>query len=266
MKQSDTGIPCHDSGERGNEGQTGSATGMCPHRAPSAEELYESFLSVAESMARDLGAQFGCPHEAPDLVSTGFEALLRSVPELSGIHYRRHRAFLRNRMHHAMIRAIQQYDHLSRAERRALVRMERLSASAEARAGHELSAGELANAAGVRPEVALRVYRITGLLRGSLASSGAYPDHASTGGVLAEVLDSEGRDPLALLLSAENTLLVEQALDRLPDREHDAIVGTFYDGLTLKQVGAMLGVTEARASQLRSTGLRRMRKFLQRFQ
>jgi RNA polymerase sigma factor for flagellar operon FliA len=219
-------------------------------------------------MARKLAAQFGCPHETQDLVSTGFESLLRSIPELSSVHYRRHRSFLKNRMHHAMIRAIQQYDHLSRAERRALVRMERLSASAEAHAGHELGPAALANAAGVKPEVALRVYRLTGLIGGSLAprDGGAYPDHASTGGVLAEVLDSEGRDPLALLLSAENTLLVEQALDRLPDREHDAIVGTFYDGLTLKQVGAMLGVTEARASQLRSTGLRRMRKFLQRFQ
>jgi RNA polymerase sigma factor for flagellar operon FliA len=177
-------------------------------------------------------------------------------------------------MYSSMLLVLGQIDHFSRSERRVLERLQQTQDILEARLGRSVNTEDLSQLSGLTPErirkVEARVVETVAL--DSVASETPLEsplhgeDHVSFGGTVAEVLDSEGKDPLAVLLSAENTLLIEQSLDRLPEREYEAVVSSFYDGLTLRQVGDRLGVSEARASQLRTRGLRRMRKFLSLFQ
>ncbi len=242
---------------------------VSPLQAGSQEDLLFSFLPATKRLARQVGSEFDCASEEADLVSAGLEGLLDAYPELSQVQPAKQKAFLRSRVYAAMIRTVRQLDHFSRAERRAIERLRRSQDVLEVRLGRAVEVEELALELGLREEMVRTLRARLDERRESalpMSPSQDMAEVASSGGIASEVLDPDGKDPLAVLLSAENTLLIEQALDRLPDREYDAVVATFYDGFTLKQVGSMLGVTEARASQLRTTGLRRMKKFLQRFQ
>jgi RNA polymerase sigma factor for flagellar operon FliA len=49
------------------------------------------------------------------------------------------------------------------------------------------------------------------------------------------------------------------AIDRLPDREKTVIALYYYEGLTLKEIGQVLGVTESRVSQLHTKAVLRLR-------
>ncbi len=50
-----------------------------------------------------------------------------------------------------------------------------------------------------------------------------------------------------------------QAIERLPEREKTVIALYYYEGLTLKEIGQVLGVTESRVSQLHTKAVLRLR-------
>jgi RNA polymerase sigma factor for flagellar operon FliA len=75
-------------------------------------------------------------------------------------------------------------------------------------------------------------------------------------------LASKGQDPLHRLLGHEKVSVIARALDRLPEKERLVISLYFYEELNLKEIGEILGVTESRASQIRSRALIRLKNYL----
>jgi len=73
---------------------------------------------------------------------------------------------------------------------------------------------------------------------------------------------SNSGDPLNSLLGGEKVNLIARALDRLPEKERLVISLYFYEELNLKEIGEILGVTESRASQVRSRALIRLKNYL----
>jgi RNA polymerase sigma factor for flagellar operon FliA len=66
-------------------------------------------------------------------------------------------------------------------------------------------------------------------------------------------------DPFSLCLRSELAGLLAQAIGELPDRERQLLALYYYEELTMKEVGAVLGIGEARVSQLHSTAIIRLR-------
>jgi RNA polymerase sigma factor for flagellar operon FliA len=52
------------------------------------------------------------------------------------------------------------------------------------------------------------------------------------------------------------------AIDRLPVRERDVVALYYHDGLTLAEIGEVLGVTESRACQIHSKAVAQLRRRL----
>ena len=53
------------------------------------------------------------------------------------------------------------------------------------------------------------------------------------------------------------------AIARLPEREKIVVALYYYDGLTLREIGEVLGVTESRVSQLHTKAILRLKGRLQ---
>ena len=69
-------------------------------------------------------------------------------------------------------------------------------------------------------------------------------------------------DPLQSLLRGDFRATVINAIDALPDREK-LLMGLYYEQeLNLKEVGAVMGVSESRVSQLHTQAVARLRAFL----
>ena len=68
--------------------------------------------------------------------------------------------------------------------------------------------------------------------------------------------------PQGTLLETEQTACLEAAIARLPERERAVVILSFYEGLTLREIGQRLEVTESRVSQIRSQAVRRLRDLL----
>lgn len=71
--------------------------------------------------------------------------------------------------------------------------------------------------------------------------------------------DADAPDPSrAYRVQAVKEMLAE-AIERLPERERIVIGLYYYEGLTLKEIGEILGVTESRVSQLHTKAVLRLR-------
>ena len=71
--------------------------------------------------------------------------------------------------------------------------------------------------------------------------------------------------PLFQCLRSEAKRLIEQAISELPEKEQRVLVLYYYEDLTMKKVGAALGIGESRVSQIHSLAIVRLRarlKFL----
>lgn len=86
--------------------------------------------------------------------------------------------------------------------------------------------------------------------------SGSDGDTAS----LIETLeDPKSRDPSRLLDLSEMKHQLARAIDALPDREKTVIALYYYENLTLREIGEILGVTESRVSQLHTKAVLRLK-------
>jgi len=103
--------------------------------------------------------------------------------------------------------------------------------------------------------------------------------HAATSGLMAldELLDAGDRvehqmlggtaqgarvDPAQQLESKEMRFLLGQAICRLPERDRLMIVLYHFEGLTLSEIGRVLGVTESRVSQMHTAAMRALKEKL----
>ncbi len=64
-----------------------------------------------------------------------------------------------------------------------------------------------------------------------------------------------------LINEGEREILIE-ALKELPERERQMLSLYYYEGLTLKEIGEVLGVSESRVSQIHGKGLSMLRTIL----
>jgi RNA polymerase sigma factor FliA len=76
---------------------------------------------------------------------------------------------------------------------------------------------------------------------------------------IGSIRDDSADDPVAMFESVEIKDILAGAIDRLPDREKTVIALYYYEGLTLKEIGQVLGVTESRVSQLHTKSVLRLR-------
>jgi RNA polymerase sigma factor for flagellar operon FliA len=74
--------------------------------------------------------------------------------------------------------------------------------------------------------------------------------------------DRDAPDPQALVDQGELRDRIADAIAALPEREKLVIALYYYENLTLREIGEVLGVTESRVSQLHTKAVLRLRSKL----
>ena len=74
--------------------------------------------------------------------------------------------------------------------------------------------------------------------------------------------DRDAPDPQAVVDQGEQRDRIADAIAALPEREKLVIALYYYENLTLREIGEVLGVTESRVSQLHTKAVLRLRSKL----
>jgi RNA polymerase sigma factor FliA len=79
---------------------------------------------------------------------------------------------------------------------------------------------------------------------------------------LGESLPDRARGPLDVFEAKESKEALLLAVEGMPERERAVLMMYYYDGLTLTEIGGILGVTESRVCQIHTKALRQLRSKL----
>ena len=90
-----------------------------------------------------------------------------------------------------------------------------------------------------------------------------FPEGGHEQGAVSPSLNGAVKDPLELCLQSEMKALLTRAIGDLPARERQVLALYYYQELPMKEVGAALGVGEARISQIHSASRVRLRARMQ---
>jgi RNA polymerase sigma factor FliA len=89
-----------------------------------------------------------------------------------------------------------------------------------------------------------------------------YDEEEGENSVEQEVPDCKTEDPLSVYLGSERRQVLADAMSQLSDRERQLLSLYYFNELTMKQVGEMLGVGESRVSQIHTATLDALRFWL----
>ena len=81
--------------------------------------------------------------------------------------------------------------------------------------------------------------------------------------LLDTIPDPRADDPQESLASSEIKDRLTEAIASLPEREQLVVALYYYESLTLREIGEVLGVTESRVSQLHTKAVMRLKSSLQ---
>ena len=81
---------------------------------------------------------------------------------------------------------------------------------------------------------------------------------------LVDTLEDKGaEDPVAIFESQEMKGILANSINRLGEREKIVITLYYYEGLTLAEIGQVLGVTESRVCQMHTKAVIQLRAKMQ---
>jgi RNA polymerase sigma factor for flagellar operon FliA len=192
-----------------------------------------------------------------DLVHAGILGLMDAVRKYDPAKNVQLKHYAEFRIRGAILDSLRQVDWSPRALRRQARRLEQAISECKAKFGRDPTEPEIAAQLGVTLE---NLQHLLGDLRG-LDIGSLQADSSESGGedsVLSRTSTPE-EDPFHRTLRSEMAGLLEQAVGELPEREREVLALYHFEELTMKEVGAVLGIGESRVSQIHTTALLRLR-------
>ncbi|WP_172117752.1 RNA polymerase sigma factor FliA [Halomonas hibernica] len=215
-------------------------------------ELFTQYMPLVRRHALTLQVRLPASIELDDLIQAGTVGLLEALGRFDAAHGASFATFASQRIRGAMVDELRTRDWLPRSVRRAARAVDDAIRRLEQQLGRSPEESEIALAL----EMPLGDYQ-------------QLLNDTNSGQLLPfEELVADGGEPVSFdvsnlpfekLLDEQQRQTLIAAIEALPEREKLLMALYYQEELNLKEVGAVLGVTESRVSQLHSQAISRLR-------
>ena len=219
---------------------------------PAAREfLVRRYIHLVRVTVGRIAVHLPAHIEEDDLLSAGALGLLGAVDRFDPARGVKFETFAITRIRGAILDELRKMDVLGRGTRERIVKI-RAAERQLLGEGVEVNIGHLARRTGFSEDEILGAERA--MLTANIASLDEVRDE--DGHTAGSLIAEETPDPGAGLEREELRGIVDQILD---EREKLVVALYYHEDLTLKEIGAVLEVTEGRVSQIHSALLRKLR-------
>ncbi len=228
---------------------------------PSARErMIVQHHKIVRSIATRMALRLPSHVDVDELVNVGMLGLIDAIDRYDAARGVPFRAYAEIRIRGAIVDALRDADWTPRAVRRNGTRLDQARTHLRRKLGHEPSREEMAD----ELEVPIREYdrmRADSETRRIVSLDAPTGEDADT-----RLVDLVGDDTevsaLDHWMEAERHVIVAKAVDQLPERERLVMSAYYQKGLSLKEIGVTIGVTESRVCQIHGQALKRLQRML----
>jgi RNA polymerase sigma factor FliA len=227
------------------------------------DELILHYAPLVHIVAGRVAAGAPSHVDRSDLVSYGVFGLIDAIERFDPDRGHRFETYAIARIKGHIVDELRSFDWVPRSVRAKARAIEVALRSLEAQLHRSPTDHELAGALDMTEhelQRALSQVALVNLVTFDAALGAAVDgDHALTVG---EVLVSTDEGPGQRVELDELRDALAAAIDRLSERERDVVALYYHDGLTLSEIGEVLGVTESRACQIHGRAVAQLRRRL----
>src|SRR5579872_2693556 len=235
------------------------AYGSASHSDPVEQErLLLEQLPQVRYIARRIHDRLPAHIAFDDLVQAGILGLMEALHKFDPAKNVELKTYAKHRIQGAILDSLRDLDWSPRPLRKKARQLEQAHQRLRARFGRPATEPELAIELGLELKELQRLLSdLRGLDLGSLQDE--FTESGQERESLAAPTEGAGEEPYELCLKGELRELLTSAVVELQPRERQVLSLYYFEELTMKEVGAVLGIGEARVSQIHSAALVRLR-------
>jgi len=225
------------------------------------EQLILNYSPLVKFVAGRVAANLPNTVEGADLISYGMFGLIDAIDKFEPERVIKFETYAISRIRGAIIDELRAMDWVPRSVRARARDIEKAIITLEGRLKRTPEDAEVAEELGISPRELQEAYA-----KLSYTSVVSFEDvwapsteHDDRGALSAGIEDENAENPVEAFESEEMREILAGAIERLPERERTVIALYYYEGLALKEIGQILGVTESRVSQMHTKAVLRLR-------
>ncbi len=228
---------------------------------PLRERLILHYSPLVKYVAGRVGVGLPPNIEQADLVSYGIFGLIDAIEKFDLDRAIKFETYAISRIRGAIIDELRAIDWIPRSVRYKAREVEKAYAALEAQLHRTPSEAEVAAEMGIKLDDLHTIFSQV-----SFVNVVALDELLSVGGEKGDKLslvdtleDTKAEDPVLAFESEETKFLLAKAINTLPEREKIVVTLYYYEGLTLAEIGQVLGVTESRICQMHTKAVLQLR-------
>ncbi len=224
------------------------------------QRLILTYAPLVKYVAGRLGSGLPAHVDDEDLVSYGLLGLIGAIERYEPDRDIKFETYAISRIKGAIIDELRAMDWVPRSVRSRARDIERAIGELEARLGRAPTDEEISRKLGISEDELDE--SLAEISRTSIAALDELWTVSSGGDQVAlidTIEDAHGPSPESALAQTELKEMVAESIARLPEREKLVVTLYYYEELTLREIGEVLGVTESRVSQLHTKAILRLK-------
>ena len=224
------------------------------------DRLIVMYSPLVKYVAGRLGSGLPAHVDEGDLVSYGLLGLIGAIERYDPDRDIKFETYAIARIRGSIIDELRALDWVPRSVRSRAREIERAIGALEAKLGRAPTDEEIAGKVGITTEELED--SLTDIARSSIAALDELWSVSGEGdqvSLLDTIEDPDSVRPAEALDETELREILGDAISRLPEREKLVITLYYYEELTLREIGEVLGVTESRISQLHTKAILRLK-------
>jgi RNA polymerase sigma factor FliA len=229
------------------------------------DRLILTYAPLVKYVAGRLGTGLPAHVEEGDLVSYGLLGLIGAIQRYELDRDVKFETYAIARIKGSIIDELRSLDWVPRSVRSRAREIERAMVELENRLKRAPTDDEIASEVGIT--VNEFQDNLSQISRSSVAALDELWTISSSGGDTVSLIDTiedpNADDPSRAMARTEVREALADAIQKLPEREKLVITLYYYEELTLREIGEVLGVTESRVSQLHTKAVLRLKTRLQ---
>jgi RNA polymerase sigma factor for flagellar operon FliA len=223
------------------------------------DRLILHYAPLVKYVAGRVGSGLPAHVEQADLVSYGTFGLIDAITRFEPSREIKFESYAMARIRGAIIDELRSTDWIPRSVRMKARQFERTVATLEAALQRSPTEEEIAAEMDMDVEDVRKFLGQLSLVNVVALDELLVDDDGSAPRLVDTLQDSSALDPQAMAEHGEARQLLARAVEQLPDREKVVVSLYYFEGLTLADIGRVLGVTESRICQLHTKAVLHLR-------
>ncbi len=223
-------------------------------------ELILKYTPLIKYVAGRLAMRLPPNVDVNDLISAGVMGLIDALNRYDPSRNIQFKTFAEFRIRGAMLDELRSLDWVPRSVRKKAALLEKTYAELEQKLERPAEDDEVAEALGISLEEFYRMLEETrGVSFVDIESIRRKIPDLNEDDIFDLIIDPNQTDPFDDCRLQELRDILAEAISELPEKEKLVVSLYYYEGLTMREIGEILGYTESRISQLHSKAISRLR-------